>query len=143
MQTLKTIDKFGQKHHFNYSVIANKIEGANAWEYHVFKEHEYEHFYINLLQISPQRILILYMGNNDHAAVSGKRIMDFMIPLLSERHQASIVSSSNLEAIKTSNWEGREEGATIIWKRLNKQFDNVRYLEEEDRYVFEHLPSVS
>ena len=42
-----------------------------------------------------------------------------------------------MEALKISNWEGREDGATVIWDRLVMQFENVRYLEEEDRYVFE------
>jgi hypothetical protein len=136
MDTLNTIDRLGQPHQFNFTVQKNKIEGANSWEYHVFKTNEYDHFYINLLEISPDRIMILYIGNNEVKEVSGKRIMDFMIPLLSERHQADIVSSSNLESLKSSNWEGREDGATVIWDRLVEKFNNVVYLEKEDRYVF-------
>ena len=137
MDILKTVDRNGKAHQFHFTVETNRIEGANAWEYHIFKKHQYEHFYINLIEVSPQRIMVLYIGNNDHKEVSGKRIMDFMIPVLSERHEMDIVSSSNMEALKISNWEGREDGATVIWDRLVMQFENVRYLEEEDRYVFE------
>lgn len=137
MQILTTIDRLGQTHQFNFTVENNQIEGRNSWVYYVFQTNEYEHFYINLIELTPNKILILYIGNNDHPSVSGKRIMDAMIPLLSERHQADVVSSSNIEALKISNWEGREDGATVIWDRLNTQFENVRYLEEEDRYVFE------
>ena len=139
MDILNTKDRLGKTHQFSFTATINKIEGANSWEYHVFKTNEYDHFYINLLEVSPERIMILYIGNNDIKEVSGKRIMDFMIPVLSERHQASIVSSSNIQDLKISNWEGREDGATVIWNRLKATFENVRYLEEEDRYIFEKI----
>ena len=96
MQILTTTDRLGQTHQFNFTVENNQIEGRNSWVYHVFQTNEYEHFYINLIELTSDKILILYIGNNDHPSVSGKRIMDFMIPLLSERHQADIVSSSNI-----------------------------------------------
>ncbi|MFT4970829.1 MAG: hypothetical protein ACI9XO_004658 [Paraglaciecola sp.] len=139
MYILNTIDRLGQAHQFNVTVEENQIEGANSWEYLVFKIHKYEHFYINLIEVNPERILILYIGNNEHPSVSGKRIMDFMIPILSERHQTNIVSSSNLEGLKISNWEGREEGATVIWDRLAERFEQVTYLEEEDRYIYKKV----
>lgn len=136
MQILNTTDRLGQSHQFNFTVENNQIEGGNSWVYYIFQTHEFEHFYINLIELNADNIMVLYIGNNDHPSVSGKRIMDFMIPLLSERHQANIVSSSNIEALKSSNWEGREEGATVIWNRLVEKFDNVEYLEKEDRYIF-------
>lgn len=111
-----------------YSGIYYKIQdrGTRGWKHFVFK----------IAFLDSSRILIFLVDNQNIPELTGKGIVKAMIVLLSQFYNASIVSSTNNEALKIDEAEGRIPNVTSYWQKWCKTDSRANYNKSEDRFYY-------
>lgn len=117
---------------YNYPGIRYMVTkpGIEVWKF----------FTVDTLKVSDSRMLIYRVLNNYHPELDGKGIVKAMIKALSGKFKIDIISSTNNHKYKIGEGEGRIDVMTKAWQKWAKEFSNVEFLENEDRFVFHHIP---
>lgn len=140
---LTTIDRSGNSWEFDVTVqdiIEKDIEGndVKGKEFWIFKNLKKLPFIFQILFVSNNRIMILYIENQNEETVVNKGITKAMTKKILEFYKKDVISSSNNEDQKIISWEGRVGNVNQTWNKWCGENQEVSFISEENRFIWRY-----